>query len=761
MKHSSKFPVHGSEVPAPGTGPEPAKADDTIDPRVLFNKLWMGKWTIFACTVACATLGLTALTFQTERYRASARVLVDTPDTNVVNIQEVLVDQQFDRDTVLNEIEILRSTGLIERVIHELRLEYDEEFNPFLQDRKAPLLERVVESLPFEPTLRPIFESAKLIKPEQPPLTEAATAEMTRVGIISAIRKNLEITPVGESRVLAIAFTSTSPRTAARVVNEVANQYIVDQLEAQLNSTRSATEWLSEQSTELRIRMEESEAEVEELRAEIAEQEGQSREVTQQRLDGLVASLARARQNATVIAATQARLQNALEDGTDLNSISEFRNSVLIQRYRTEIDDLTAELQKLSRYHPERRSIEANIDDLDERSRREAIQIVEAIDRDLQVALDQEKITEAEIIELENRLVEQSGSELKLHQLEREALANRSIYENFIARLKETSVQEDLQKANARVLTPAEVPAHALTSTRNRIAAASILGGLILGTCIVLLRDALNTTFRATRQIEEMTGLPVLANIPSIGKKAKRGDIVRHLMDNPGSALSEAIRNLRTSILLSNVDRPPRVIMFTSSVPREGKSTTSILTALTSRKMGRSAIIVDCDLHLPTLSGMIGAGSEKPGLLSILESTSTVEDAIHEDQETGLHIIMSRTGEKRNKVNAADILSSKKFENLISELTTKYEMVVLDTPPALVVSDARILSANVDAVIYTLRWDDTPRGAVMDGLRELQSIDAPIAGLVVTMINESKAARYAYEGHRYYKGQYRDYYVEQ
>jgi capsular exopolysaccharide synthesis family protein len=287
------------------------------------------------------------------------------------------------------------------------------------------------------------------------------------------------------------------------------------------------------------------------------------------------------------------------------------------------------------------------------------------------------------------------------------------------------------------------------------------MGGLI-GLGIVFLLDRLNNTFRSPRQLEEMSGLQTLGMLPSLGKRLRRRRIVDHLRSKPASALAEAVRNMRTSILFSNIDTPPRVVMFTSSVPREGKSTSSMLMALTSRQMGKSAIIVDCDLRLPALASLMNADASetgRPGIISVLEGTATVEDAVYTDAESGLHVLMTRGSERNSTLNAADILSSKKFKELVHRLSETYDLVILDTPPVLVVTDARIVSRLADAVVYAVRWDHTPRGAVLEGLKDLQAIKAPIAGVVMTLVNEEKANRYAYDGYSYYKGRYRNYYA--
>jgi len=333
------------------------------------------------------------------------------------------------------------------------------------------------------------------------------------------------------------------------------------------------------------------------------------------------------------------------------------------------------------------------------------------------------------------------------------------LYENFLARLKETSEQEELQSADARILSPAEPPLLPQSQAKKRtLLLALILGGMA-GVGIVFLLDKLNNTFRAPGQLEQLTGERMLGTIPAAGSNMHRHDVIKVLREQPKSSLAESVRSLRTSLLFSNVDRPPRSVMFTSSIPREGKSTSSMLVALTSRQMGKTAVIIDCDLRLPALARLLGADDDRPGLLSLIEGASTLEESVFRDPETGLHVLMTKPHEPRSNINPADILSSNRFRDIIDDLKSRYDLVILDTPPALVVADAKILANQVDALVYAVRWDSTPRGAVLEGLKDLRSVKAPIAGVILTLINESKAAKYSYDGYSYYKGRYKDYYV--
>ena len=455
-------------------------------------------------------------------------------------------------------------------------------------------------------------------------------------------------------------------------------------------------------------------------------------------------------------------MRGAIEEGEDFGTVSEFRNSAVIQDLRRQESDLLSQRASLrtsvDEGHPALERLARRLGEVRESIRREAGRIAESLAAELKATRGKAAELEADLRRLETKALEQSREELRIKQLEREAEASRALYENFLARLNETSEQQGLQRADARILSRAQGPGRPETTSKRMIVVGAGGAGILLGFALVFLLEKLNNTYRSLSEVEEATGRSVLATLPRIGLRTRRHDVLAHIREKPSGSLAESVRNLRTSILFSNVDAPPGVVMFTSSAPREAKSTTSMLVALTSQQMGRSAVVVDCDLRLPALSNLFPADEDRPDLLNVIEGSVPIEDAVGVEAQTGLHVLTTRALKRRAPINAADILSSRRFASVIESLRRRYDLVILDTPPALVVTDARIVSRLADAVVFAVRWDSTPRGAVLEGLRELDSVNAPVAGLVLTLVNESKAAKYAYDKYGYYKGRYRDYY---
>lgn len=729
---------------------------ETVDVRVIFNTIWRGRWTILFIAAIFAIIALLLASRTEAVYKASATVMFGIERANITDLQQLLSVNDFDENELENQIQVLRSKSLIARVVEDLGLQNDPEFNPALAEMASKAAEDSTEgggALDLVMgQIRPFlaFLGMETDTGEEP----AAASDSDHRSMMIAVRElrdNLNLLPVSNSSVIEISYTSHSPELSANIVNAVAEQYIVDQLQVKLETTNAATEWLTTRVEELRERVQTSEEAIETARTQLSTDAGQGLEITQQQLAAINAALSSARGETASAEARYLRLSEALEAGRDLSSESE-----AIRQYRDEEGNLLTRRNTLSDNHPAIPQINTQLEAIRSRIQEEAARVVASADVEFRTAQTQVEELEQAVRDLESKALLQSRDDIRIRQLEREAQANRLLYENLLVRLNETSEQEDLQSADVRILSAAEIPFEPEPRKTIPITImAGILGGF-LGIGIVALRDNLNNTFRTPRQIEELTGERVLATLPVLRSKIRNRDLVRYLLSKPTSSLAEAVRNLRTSILRPNAQKPPKVVMFTSSIPGEGKSTTSMLTAITSRQMGKSTIIVDCDLRLSTIDQFLDTRDDKPGILSVLNGSATLEDALYEDPATGLHALMVRRGERNLKTdkNAADTLSSQKFAELIRYLSEVYDVVILDTPPVLVVTDARIIAGLADTVIYVVRWNKTPRDAVAEGFKELASVDAPVAGAVLSMVNERRASKSMVDGYVHHRGKY-------
>lgn len=762
QRHST--PASLSADPSLGAMFDPDDEGSKLNLRALIGKVWQGRWIILASVGIALILAVLAISQLKPTYVASGKVLFETDKTNVANLQEVVSSGEFTRETLQNEIQILTSTSLVERVIDRLALDNYPEFNPMLGGTDPGLFGTLAKVFNWRTYLsRSTLADLGLVDPPEPAFQNPElAARRMRLAIVGSVRAGLTLQPIQGSRVIEISFEGGRPDLSAQIVNTIAEQYIVDQLESKLTATRQASEWLADRIDELGERVRTAELAVERARAELAESAGQTSAITQQQLGDLNRALVIARAERTQLQTRLRSVSAALEnDEIDLGAVSLFRDAETIRRLRREESELLsrdATLAALAKDNPRRAQLQAALTDVRGSIRTEANRVAAALRTDVAEARQREEALEAEVRELEITEQEQRRGEVAMRQLEREAQASRVLYETFLARLEETSQQESLQTAGVRILSQAEVPMLPAATAKKRILIVALILGVAAGVGITFLMDRLNNTFRGVAQTEAATGLPVLASLPSAGRRIETGDILKILREKPNGILAEAVRNMRTSILFSGAQESLKVIAFTSSVPGEGKSTTSLLMAITSQQMGRSAVIVDCDLRRQTLSGLIRSDDVRPGLLSVLDGKASIDEAVHTDAESGLNILTATPQEGGKERSAADVLASPAFANLLKTLESRYDLVILDTPPTLAVTDPRIIGRLVQSIIYIVRWDHTPRDAVIEGLREMSSIATPLGGLVMTMVNSEKASSYSYSAYGTYRHKYAGYY---
>lgn len=701
-----------------------------IDIRSLFLALWNGRWIIVLITAAAAALGVFFSSKIEPTYKASAKVMFD-PQLREIAAGDRLPSAGAGEGGLENEIQVLRSTALLNRVVEELELHNYPEFNPALDQPDAADQGALLDFFPGA-------DEAEGIAGEE-------IEDLERRIVALNVSEGLRLAPIPASRVIEISFISADPITSAEVANAFARQYIRDQLHVRLSTTRAATDWLAGRVDELRDRVQKAEKAVAVAQSAQSLEAGQSLQITKRELEALIGTYSETKNAARSALADYQRVQAALETGTDPGSVPEFRDAApfadLLARennLRLQQADLAAALPA---DHFALREIAASIRQLAAQQQQEMARIVESARTRWQSLDRQTGVIQAAIRDLDRKVLQQSQDELAIRQLEREAEASRSVYETFIRRLNEASEQVKLESADARILTLAEPPLDAFSEPKKYALTVSILGGLLLSVVLVFLRERLNNTFRTADEIQKYTGVDLLGTMPMVGG-GKPAEILRRFATDPNSHIAESIHGLRTSILLTRDTDPPKVVLFTSSYPEEGKSLLAALTALASFRINKKTIIVDCDLRRPKLHQFLGEAQDNQNIVAVLEGTSTLEKAIRKDPVTGLHVLAANAEQIRHDSSAVDILSSPIFAKMIDVLRNTYDLVILDSPPTLLAVDTKILSRYADSVVYAVRWNKTPRDAVLNGLQNLEAASAPLAGVVLTMASNVQVTRY-------------------
>lgn len=730
-----------------------------IDLRELIRKVWRRKGTLIGVT-ALGTIIAALILFQiTPVYTSTATVMVDPRKDTAVDVEAVLSGLPADQETIESEIEVLRSRRLAERVVQKLKLYESPEFNA----RLAPVsgFRKFARALnPKSLIPQSLLEWLDLAE-TGPTLTEEQLLERERIGVIDAHLDKLGIARVGRSRVIAISITLANPALAASVANTVADLYIVEQLEAKFEATRRATEWLNERLTGLRQAVQKSEREVETYRRTSGLTEGKNVTFASQQATELNSQLIVARSKRAEAQARLQQVEQLLKTSSSVESVAEVLNSPLIQQLRGQEADVqrkAAELsQEFGEKHPRMINIRAEVVDVRRKIAAEVKKIVQGLRNEVAVARARESEMVRNMRGLETRVAGLNQRQVQLRALEREAKANRTLYETFLTRFKETNEQQEFQRPDARVVSAADTPNEPSAPKKMLLLIVSIVLSGGAGLALVFVLESLDKGFRSMDDIESGTGIPALGLVPALTGLASMGKEPQAvILEKPNSAFAESVRALHASILLSNVDSPPKTVLLTSSLPSEGKTSLSLsLTRLVARTGNKRVVIIDCDLRRPLVHRHLGMDIG-PGLVQLLADEVPLEDVLRRDEPSGAYVLTAGG----TPANPTDIITSEHFARLLDNLKSAFDLIVIDSSPVLAVSDSRILSRIADKTIFVVRWAETRREVVRLGLKQIIEAGGDLAGVVLSMVNVKKHSRYGYGDSGYYYGRYRKYYSD-
>ncbi len=706
--------------------PAPMPDDQEIDIGALVQSVWQRKWVVAAFGFGFALLAMAIAYALTPRYTATSVVMLDRSQSNIIDVEAVTSGLGQDYYTILAQRQVLLSRSLAERVVDAMDLQNVPYFNPMLIEEEEPSLVGAILFGGLD-LLKTTIRGA-VTEDQDGPTTRDTLGEdyWARKVAVDTLLRSLEVQSVSDTYVYSLSVTTESPMMSTQIANRMAELYITDQLETKFQATQAATEWLSDRVAQLRVEVEQAEAAVEAYNS-----------------------------SSTLI--SEATLANT---NRQLKELRERRDEIMRQQTVGDRQDELRDMLARGDYVgfaevvnlPRLVSLAQNIETTQGAERDGLVQTFEVLAGRLvdQVGVERERAESqrasisASIDELERQLENQTQDVVELRQLEREAEATRRIYEQFLRRLNETSVQEGTQQADARVLSEAVVPLIASYPQKTLIVLiAGFLGGVV-GIGYVMMIEQMNSAFRSSEELEKSTGLPVMGQIPIAPVRLRKG-LLDYAVERPSSALVEAVRNLRTGVMLANIDRRPELIMLTSTLPKEGKTTCSLLLAQNAAGLGKKVLLIECDLRRRTFRTYF-PGAPKLGMMSILSGEKTWDEVVYHDERTGIDVIMG----EETKVNAADVFHSQRFQDFLAEARRRYDFVVIDTPPVMAVPDSRVIAPMVDAVIYCVRWNSTHKDMVRAGIAQFAQIKVSISGLALTQINLKKMARYGYGGYNYY-----------
>ncbi|MAK61078.1 MAG: capsular biosynthesis protein [Ponticaulis sp.] len=719
---------------------------------------------ILATALLVFTLVAVVTFQQTPLYTASARVMIDVRGKDVTNIEEVLAGVSSDATAINSEVELLKSRELAKKVVTELQLQQNDEFNgtppppSFLDTLRSQVTGWIQSFLPQQTS-----------QPQQsPPETEDRALER----ITSIVLGGLEVQRVGATYVIEILFTSKNPDSAALVANQFAEQYLLEQLEAKFDATARANDWLSDRLSTLREDVQNSEAAVELYRAQSGLLSARGASLTEQQISDLNAQVVIERAE---LRGAEARLQSVedmLSRGASVDTIGDVMNSGAIQELKQRQSTVAQRKAELStRYgelHPEILKVDREAADLAQQMENEIDRIVQSIETQVQVSREKVRSLEASLNSLRGELAQNNQSLVRLRELERNAEVNRTLYESFLNRFKETGEQESLAEADARVISRALRGGKSAPNTKLNLAAGLLLG-VALGLILAVALEVFDQGVKSGTKIEQAIGIPFVASIPRLypgiigklrkllGKATPPQDYV---LEKPFSSFAESYRTIRSAVLLSTDAKDGAVLAIASALPGEGKTTSVLCLGRVSALAGSKTVILDCDLRRQTLTKSASFSTkrdtEPKGLTEFLNGDATLDDILMKDEQTNCYVIPLTA----NSNSPKDVFTAPGFDKLLNELRKQFDLIILDTPPILPVSETRLIIDQCDGVLLLARWGKTKKSALVSANDILRKLTAKPVGSALTQVNFLARSSSGYGDYYDHYSAYRKYYVD-
>jgi succinoglycan biosynthesis transport protein ExoP len=714
--------------------------------RVLMKR----KWTVLACLFTVFSVVAIASLKMTPVYEASGSIAINKPDSGLVNFNNspTFNLDYFDPTELDTEVKILQSDLLALQVVKELALDRRPDFGG-----KTPTLPSSLDLAP-----------------------DPLQADSARTSsLLANFRGNLKVTLFPNTHIVEVHYRSPDKDLAATVVNTLMSTYTENNFKSRFDSTMQASDWLSKQLVDLQMKVETSQEKLVRYQREheiLGIDEKQN--ITTQKLDELNKALTAAESERMDKESVYRLVQSGDVDTIasaatvlDAAGTSQSANG-LLEGLRAKEADVKIQAAELSTQfgpsYPKVAQLNNQMKEIDAQILLETRKVAGKIRGQYMAALQRETMLHDALERQKQEANKLNESAIQYSILKRDLESYRQLYEGLMEKMKQAGVSAGLKSNNFRIVDVARVPTAPIEPNIPRNLLFAFMLGLTSGVGLAFLLEGLDNTVRTTEQAQMISGLPPLGMIPMGSRSAREGADSKRLVIatskeavelvtqvRPQSQMAESYRALRTSLLLSNLGAPPKVIMITSALPQEGKTTTSINCAVVLAQKGIRVLLIDADLRRPSIHKTLGMGP-RSGLSNVLTGSATLQQTITRSPVLpNLFILPAGTPPP----NPAELLASANMRDVLEELRAQYDHIVVDTPPTLSVTDAVVLSPRADAIVLVIRSGQTTKQALRRSRDVLLQVNAKVSGVLLNAVDLTSPDYYYYYE---YKSKYSRYY---
>lgn len=667
-------------------------------------------------------------------YEAEASLLFEDNEASVVAIRDVYEVSRKRQEFLTTQAQLILSRAVVERIVDDLSLLEHPAFN----GKKKSWLDDVKLAIGFKSNV------------DEDPTIDRNIRKRER--IIKSISSGLSVKPLRKTLLIRISYRSRYSDLAASVPNAIASAYVEAQMDERINVTEKATGWLSDRLIGLRDKLEISEQALNSFQQQedLVDVQG-VRGLASQELNESMAQLLEARRDLKSIRVLHEEIRNARHSEDELIKLPEILNSPLVQAARAAVVSATLNKNELAqRYgpkHPKMITAQGEVDGAESQLSNEIRNLINSIGVDYRQAKDRVADLERELASAKGHLQSVAQKEIKYDELKREVDINRQLYNTFLTRFKETREVSGFNTPVARIADPAVEPRYPLASKKRLWVIIAFIGGAGFAASIFVGLDLLlKPGVRNPQDVTNKLGQELIGLVPDF-KGRRDGTMPLHAyFDDEEPRFSEAIRTLRTGVVLSNFEDGEKVICVTSAAPGEGKTTIALNLAFSLGQLNK-VLIIDGDMRRPSIGGRFSLPPNRPGLADLLSGHFEVGECIFRDDKSGVDVMPAGI----RPLDPQRLLGSHHFSKILENLKSQYDRIIIDTPPVQAVSDALIIAREACSLLYVLKAESTSIGVARTAISRLHSVGIGVDGVVLNRIQIEKRGIYSdsYYGYDY------------
>ncbi|MEW6996639.1 GumC family protein [Colwelliaceae bacterium BS250] len=713
--------------------------NDEIDLKHLWLIIYRRKWRIIMLSVVVTLFATIVAYSKTPIYVAYATMLIEPEQGKVLELNDVYGENDSRQEYYYTQLEIMNSTPVATRVVETLDLVNHPYFN------------------------QPVEESSSWLdliraKPEEAPLSEQELQQQKFDWAVGIVLGGTSISPITKTELVVISFSSDDPELAALIANAIVYAYISNQMDVNLQRIEKSAQWLNQSLSGLKTKLDVSEDKLQNFEeqnslVDLGGIKSLAAKEIEQLSKNLLATQQEQKQTEQIY-----NLLNSNKDNKDaLANLPDVLNHPSIKTINTQKLDVENKILELSLTygpkHPKMRSANNELNKVQANINNQVERLLATIGSDYRKAQRKTAQAEASLQTGKDKYQKLTRVDSRRNELKQDVETNQNLYQAFFNRLKETAELQGFDTNIARITDPATTPYGASKPNKKLIIVLAFMLSVMVGVGATLLLEAFNSTIRSVDDIESRLGQTLLGIVPLIGshadntsntyKKHTKKSIkyqqenadVRHFFNGNDNAFSEAVRTLRTSLQLLNIDKNAHVVAVTSTIPAEGKTMVTTNLAFAIGQLEKT-ILIDTDLRKPKIAKNFNI--KKPGLSNYIAGNNTLEECIYHDKESNVDVLSAGI----IPPNPQELLASVQFKELINTLKQTYDRIIIDTPPILAVSDAMIVAKQADTLIYVVKAESTKESQIKGSLKRLQQANLTIDGIVLNQVDLQKAADY-------------------